>query len=109
VPRVKVIRAVSYAVAPDPDSLADYPADAFLLDAATPGSGTAFAWNEADAWHAHPRLILAGGLTPGNLARAIAALQPYAVDVASGVESAPGIKDAEAVRRFVATARSASH
>lgn len=52
-------------------------------------------------------LVLAGGLTPDNVADAIRAVQPYAVDVSSGIESAPAIKDAHKVARFVAEARSA--
>lgn len=103
--RVRVIRAVAHAPGLTPEALADYPADAILLDAAVPGSGSAFAWREAEAWRGHPRLILAGGLTPGNVGPGVEALRPYAVDVASGVESAPGVKSARLVREFVAAAR----
>lgn len=78
---------------------------AFLLvDAWAPdqygGSGRTFAW-ELLAPLDRDRLILAGGLDPGNVAAAVRAVRPFAVDVASGVESAPGIKDPEKVRRFV--------
>lgn len=105
-PLTRVIRALPFTLAPTPAAVADYPADAFLLDAAAPGSGEVFDWRRAAAWRGDARLILAGGLTPHNVAAAIAALQPWAVDVASGVESAPGIKDPEAVRSFIAVARS---
>ena len=54
-----------------------------------------------------PQVILSGGLTPENVARAIATVKPYAVDVNSGVEAHPGTKDPDKVRRFVAAARSA--
>ena len=54
-----------------------------------------------------PRVILSGGLTPENVARAIGIVKPYAVDVNSGVEARPGTKDPDKVRRFVAAARSA--
>lgn len=53
----------------------------------------------------HPRVILSGGLTPDNVARAIDVARPYAVDVNSGVEAQPGRKDPEKIRRFVAEAR----
>jgi phosphoribosylanthranilate isomerase len=106
-PRTKVVRALTFSAAPTPAAVAAYPADAFLLDGAVPGSGTVFDWSRAAAWRGHPRLVLAGGLTPDNVAEAIAALRPYAVDVASGVESAPRSKDAGAIQRFVAEARRA--
>ena len=78
---------------------------AFLLvDAWAPdqygGSGRTFAWDLLAPLD-RDRLILAGGLDPGNVAAAVRAVRPFAVDVASGVESAPGIKDPEKVRRFV--------
>lgn len=104
-PHATVVRAVPFVTAPTPAAVAGYSADAWLIDAATPGSGTPFAWGDATAWRAHPRLILAGGLSPDNVAEAIRHLRPYAVDVASGVESRPGKKDPEAVKRFVAAVR----
>ncbi len=76
-----------------------------MLDAAAPGSGTTFDWAQAHAWRAHPRLVLAGGLTPANVRAAVSALEPYAVDVSSGVEAAPGIKDRALIRQFVVSAR----
>lgn len=106
-PYAAVVRAVSFDRAPTPAACADYPADAWLIDAATPGSGTVFPWREAEAWRSHPRLILAGGLTPDNVAEAVMKLQPYAVDVASGVEASPGRKAPEAVGRFLAAVRAA--
>ncbi len=103
---VKVIRALPFAAGVTPAALAAYPADAVLLDAASPGSGSPFAWGEAAAWRGHPRLILAGGLTPETVGRGVEALSPYAVDVASGVEAAPGVKDAARIAAFVRAARS---
>lgn len=76
---------------------------AFLLDGHAPGQqggrGRAFDWERA------PRLerpcFLAGGLTPGNVASAIARVRPYAVDVSSGIESSPGQKDGERMQQFL--------
>jgi len=100
----RVVRAVAFERAPRPDSLDGYPAHGLMLDAAVPGSGTSFAWDEAQAWRGHPGLILAGGLTPGNVQEAIRALAPSAVDVSTGVENAPGEKDHDLVRAFVRAA-----
>lgn len=83
--------------------------DALLLDgfsaAARGGTGASFPWAEVaarlDALPAGTRLIAAGGLRPGNVAEAAIALRPAVVDVSSGVEISPGIKDPDAVRRFV--------
>ncbi|MFP5316894.1 MAG: phosphoribosylanthranilate isomerase [Acidimicrobiia bacterium] len=85
----------------------EYKADALLLDAATPGSGQVFDWSMAEVPDGI-RLILAGGLTPGNVAAAIAAVHPWGVDVASGVEASPGRKDPVKVRAFVAAAKAAA-
>ena len=84
----------------------EYRADAVLLDAATPGSGEVFDWSLAEVPDGI-RLILAGGLTPDNVAKAIAQVHPWGVDVATGVEASPGIKDAVKVRAFVAAVRAA--
>ena len=75
------------------------------------GSGKTVDWPELEAQYdveTWPPLILAGGLNPANVAQAITATHPWGVDVASGVETAPGVKDLERVRLFVANARSGS-
>ena len=69
------------------------------------GSGKRFDWAQLPAGLSAP-VILAGGLTPENVGEAIRAARPYAVDVASGIESSPGLKDAEKMRRFIAAVRS---
>lgn len=105
--RVRVIRALRFRPGITPATVAGEPADAWLLDGLRPGSGEAFDWSQAGAWAGHARLIVAGGLRPGNVAAAVAALRPHAVDVASGVEDAPGRKDPALVRAFVAAVRRA--
>ncbi len=85
-------------------------APAFLLDAAMSGSyggtGVAADWSEAGRLARSYPLLLAGGLAPGNVAQAIELVKPWGVDVASGVESRPGVKDPGKMRAFVEAARS---
>ena len=70
------------------------------------GAGVGFDWNLARQVPAR-QLIVAGGLNPGNVAQAVQATRPFAVDVASGVESSPGCKDQEATLEFIQNAKSA--
>ncbi len=94
----------------------DHAADAILIDSRTAkavgGTGVAFDWRAAQASFLHGapnlRLIVAGGLRPENVAEAIYTLQPWGVDVASGVELSPGRKDPAKVMAFVDAARKAS-
>ncbi len=90
--------------------LADYTEEAWLLDSDVSGklggSGTKFNWELASEAKKMKRpIILAGGLTPENVAEAIRIVHPYAVDVSSGVESAPGKKDPVKMRDFIRMAR----
>jgi phosphoribosylanthranilate isomerase len=82
-----------------------------LLDAFDPvrrgGTGTAVDWASASEIARSCRIVLAGGLTPTNIEEAIRTVRPFGVDVSSGVEEAPGIKDLEKVSLFVANARRA--
>ena len=82
--------------------------DIVLVDAATPGSGTMFDWSLAAEVPEGPRLILAGGLTPENVAAAVQQVQPWGVDVSTGVEKSPGKKDALKLKAFIETARKAA-
>ncbi len=78
-------------------------------DATRPGGhGKSFDWNLLASMKRTKPIMLSGGLDPANVAAAIATVQPDAVDVSSGVESAPGMKDVSKIRMFVANARSAS-
>ncbi|MDE0100402.1 MAG: phosphoribosylanthranilate isomerase [Truepera sp.] len=103
----RVIRAVSFRPGLPLEGLAHFPADALLVDGLRPGGGETFDWSQASSLTGTPHLILAGGLAPENVAAGIRALRPYAVDVASGVEASPGIKDPEKVAAFVRNARAA--
>jgi phosphoribosylanthranilate isomerase len=93
----------------------DSDVDAILVDSRTAsavgGTGKAYDWETARQMifytSGQSKLIAAGGLTPGNVAEAIATLRPWGVDVVSGVESAPGRKDAAKVKAFIANARAA--
>jgi phosphoribosylanthranilate isomerase len=85
-----------------------YGTDLILVDAPSPGSGKVFNWDLAAEAPDGMRVILAGGLTPENVAEAIGVVEPWGVDVSTGVESAPGRKDALKVKRFIDNARAAA-
>ena len=92
-------------------ALPDYATDAWLLDAFVKdklgGTGEKFNWDLAiEAKKLGRPIFLAGGLTPENVAEAVKKVQPYGVDVSSGVEAEPGKKDHEKVRRFIKAAKS---
>ena len=89
-----------------------YPSAGYLLDAyvkdALGGTGATFNWDLAvRAQEFGKPIFLAGGMTPENVAEAVRKVQPFGVDVSSGVESEPGRKDAEQMRTFVAAAKGA--
>ncbi len=110
---LKIIKAVQVRDADSLKRIADYPVTDILLDAYHPGQrggiGETFPWRlalEFKALYPERRLWLAGGLTPENVIEAMKGVQPYAVDVASGVEDAtPGVKNLEKVARFIQGAR----
>lgn len=116
-PGLRILRVVHFGaeaaeqariLASDPDI------DAILVDSRTAtavgGTGIAFNWAEARATIFRPagdvKFVAAGGLAPDNVAEAIATLQPWGVDVVSGVEASPGRKDPARVRDFIGIARS---
>lgn len=76
-----------------------------LVEGPRSGSGQAFNWNELAPFVTQRRIILAGGLTPDNVAQAIRTVRPYGVDVSSGVESSPGKKDPIKIRDFLQAVR----
>jgi phosphoribosylanthranilate isomerase len=108
---VQVFKAHRVRPAFDMSVLAPYSVDAHLLDTYVSGmhggTGMVFDWNVARAASAYGKIILGGGLTPENVARAIRRGAPSAVDVSSGVEFAPGIKAPEKIRRFIVAAQEA--
>lgn len=94
----------------DFDTLRAFPVTALLLDSASPGyggSGVALNFQLLEGKLLHRPLILAGGLTQDNVQPAIRAVRPYGIDVASGVESSPGIKDPLKMARFIQRAKEA--
>ena len=103
-----VVKALRIANAHALAALAAYEVSGFLLDAPSAGyggSGKTFDWSLATEAAAVVPVMLAGGLTPENVAEAIRAVRPWGVDVASGVERAPGVKDLAKLRRFIETAK----
>jgi len=110
-PPYRVIKGVRPKTADELAGVAAFPVSALLVDAAVPGqfggTGQCADWTLATQLAATRRVILAGGLTPENVAEAIRQVRPYAVDVSSGVEIAPGKKDPEKVAVFIRRAREA--
>jgi len=108
--RLKRIKAIRMGEEEDLRQLSRYTCDAFLLDAAVPdllgGTGKTFNWQWAREASKHGPIILAGGLTPENVGEAIRIAQPYAVDVAGGVESSPGQKNRTLMAQFIINAKS---
>jgi phosphoribosylanthranilate isomerase len=104
----KVIKAVGVTSRADLQDLDRFHTDLHLLDASAPGqrggTGRAWDWALAARHHGSVPVVLSGGLTPENVAAGIAAVRPFAVDVASGVEAAPGVKDPAKLAAFLAAA-----
>ena len=109
---VMSLKAIRVQSAESLQTMANFHTDAFLLDAHSKaglgGTGEKFNWELAvEAQKFGKPIFLAGGLTPENVADAVRQVRPFAVDVSSGVESAPGKKDAAKVRAFIAAVRAA--
>lgn len=107
----RVIKAIRVKELSDLEPLKHYRVSAFLLDTYTPdllgGTGQMFNWDVAVDAKQFGRIILAGGLTPENVAQAVQWVHPYAVDVSSGVEEEKGKKDHEKLRLFIKNAKEA--
>lgn len=108
----RVIKAIRVAAPEDLYGLERYPVSALLLDAKVGdhygGSGSVFDWSLLAHYQAPSPMILAGGLNLTNVAQAVRQVRPYAVDVSSGVESAPGIKDRDKMVQFIQRVRKAA-
>ena len=109
---LKTIKAIRIKDKSSLEGVSDFGTDALLLDSFVMGqrggSGVAFQWDLVVELCQSQRVILAGGLTPNNVAEAVQKVSPYAVDVSSGVEESPGKKDLQAIRAFIRAARSAA-
>ena len=103
--RRRVIKAIRVKDIQSLKKLSDYPVSSFLLDTFSEdqygGTGKVFDWNLAFPAKRYGPIILAGGLTPNNVRQAIQRIRPYGVDVCSGVESQPGIKDHKKMKAFL--------
>jgi phosphoribosylanthranilate isomerase len=108
----RVIKAFQVKDRESLKTMAHYRVGAFLLDSYRDGmrggTGVSFDWHLAVVAKTFGKIILAGGLTPENVAEAVKLVQPYAVDVAGGVEKEKGTKDHAKVKKFIAEVRRAS-
>lgn len=102
---IPVIKAFRVGQGFEAVEMAKYTVSAYLFDTevgdAYGGTGKAFDWRLTRDFHRYWRIILAGGLTPDNVREAIDIVKPWAVDVSSGVEARPGVKDHDKMRRFI--------
>jgi phosphoribosylanthranilate isomerase len=99
--RVKVIKGFRVDSSFRVETLRSYGGGTFLLDGCSPGKGESFDWELGFGANAFGSIIIAGGLNEHNVAQVVHTLHPFAVDVASGVESKPGKKDYEKMQRFI--------
>jgi phosphoribosylanthranilate isomerase len=108
-PLINALRMGEYGI---PQNFRDYAVQAFLLDAKDDvlfgGTGKSFDWRLAQSIQSFCPIILAGGLRPDNVREAIRIVQPYALDVCSGVEIRPGIKDHGKIKEFMNEVRNGS-
>jgi phosphoribosylanthranilate isomerase len=108
----QAFKAVAIEDGADARRAATFPGERLLVDTkvsgGSGGTGKVFDWQLVTDLGRNRQLIVAGGLNPSNVAAAVRVLAPFGVDVASGVESAPGVKDPELVTAFIAAVQAAS-
>jgi phosphoribosylanthranilate isomerase len=114
---IPILKALGIGAAADLPKIDDYEevCDRLLLDAKAPknselpgGRGIAFDWNVLSGLDQEVSFMLSGGLTPGNVGEALQKVRPHGIDVSSGVERAPGVKDAALITAFISAARAAA-
>lgn len=107
--RHQVIKAFRVRDIASLENIRSYPVSAFLLDAYVPGAyggtGLTFNWETAKIAKQYGPIILAGGLNSNNVRKAVETVEPYAIDVSSGVEASPGKKDHAKVEEFIKRAK----
>ena len=106
---IKVIKAFRVKEKKSLEGMKNFPADFYLLDSWSPGyggSGDSFPWEWLEEVNT-AKLILSGGLSAGNVVDAIRRVRPYGVDVCSGIEARPGIKDHAKLKEFILAAKGA--
>src|SRR3989337_2529762 len=100
---------IFYKGSKDPKEIESYPTQAILFDnystEAYGGTGETFGWEILRGFDTSKKIILSGGLTPENVAQAVKIVNPYAVDVSSGVEENPGKKNPDKLKRFIKAVR----
>ncbi|MGH7799503.1 MAG: phosphoribosylanthranilate isomerase [Thermodesulfobacteriota bacterium] len=105
----KIIKAIRVKDSINPEEIESYPTQAILFDNYSieyyGGTGETFGWEILKGFDTSKKIILSGGLTPENVAQAIRIVNPYAVDVSSGVEDSPGKKNPDKLKRFIKAAR----
>jgi phosphoribosylanthranilate isomerase len=101
----RVIKALGIASGADMRAIERFHTDLHMLDSGRGGTGRTWDWRLIEQRHSQVPVVLAGGLEPANVAEGIAAVRPWAVDVSSGVELEPGVKDPAKVEAFIRAAR----